>query len=450
MFRLLLLCCGVAVLGPLTAHAADSLNWRSDQNLVDANLTDDSLPQVLRKIAQATGWKIYYEPGSKGEISVKFANAPEDDALRRLLGKFNFAKETTNGVTHLLVFQTVSRAATQAVSVDKPKDYLIHNELLVKLKKNSPVSIEDLAKQLHARIIRRDDRIGLYRLQFDDEAAANAALQSLSGDDAVAAVGHNYIVDPPTPVDSGPALGGAGPASPASLLNPKAPDHNGLVIGLVDTAIQPQDGYSQYMLSPISVVGQGNTPSDQPAHATAMLETMVQSMGNDPSMIQPVNIYQNGEQTTTIELMEGILAAVNSGDQIVNLSLGGTGDSPMLQSLIDSAMQKGIVFVAASGNSGGTAPTYPASYPGVVSVGALSADGQLASYADRIPTLDSSAPGASFIPFGNQVWEVQGTSPATATASAWIANTYNENQGRLTLPQVVNQWIQLHPPPPAR
>jgi hypothetical protein len=440
--------CGVLAVAPLSLRAADSLQWTSVSNSVDANLYHNSLPQVLEKIAKATGWKIYYEPAAKADISVKFKSVQEDDALRRLLGKLNFAKETTNGVTHLLVFQTVSRAATQAVAADKPKDYLIRNELLIKLKKNAPISIDDLAKQFHAKILKRDDAIGLYRLQFDDEASANAALQALSNDNDVAAVGHNYIVDPPTPVSSGPALiGSGGPTSPASLLNPKAPDHNGLVIGLVDTAIQAQDGYSQYMLQPITVTGQSDLAADQPAHATAMLETMVQAMGNDPSMIQPVNIYQKGEQTTTLELMQGIIAAVNSGDQIINLSLGGTGDSPMLQSLIQAAQQKGVVFVAASGNSGGNAPTYPASYAGVVSVGALSPSGQFASYTDQIPNLDSAAPGTSFIPFGNQVWEVQGTSPATATASAWIANTYNENHGTIPLAQVVSQWIQLHPPP---
>jgi len=445
---------GLAALICAAARGADTLAWRADQDQVDANLAGCTLPQVLRKIAAATGWKIYYEPGSKANISVKFSNLEEDEALHRLLGKFNFAKETTNGVTHLLVFQTASRAATRAIVANKVKDYLIRNELLVKLKKNSPISIEDLAKQLHAKIVGRDDRIGLYRLQFDDEASATAALQSLSGDNSVAAVGHNYIVDPPTPAESGPVPTGAGGTpSPASLLNPKTPANGGLVIGLVDTAVQPQDGYSQYMLPAISVVGQADVPTDQPAHGTAMLDTMVQTMANNPSMIQPVTIYKEGEQTTTFEMMQGVAAAFYSGAQIISISSGETGGGStdggidMLGSLIDAISQRGPIFVAAAGNTPGTTPTYPAAYPPVISVTALDPNGQLAFYADDFNGVKSAAPGTSFTPFGNQIWEGQGTSEATAFASSWIANTYNENQGKIPLAQVVNQWILLHPPP---
>jgi hypothetical protein len=431
-----LICCGIAALSLPAAQAADSLVWRADQDQVDANLTGYTLPKVLRKIAGVTGWKIYYEPGSAADISVKFTNAPENEALRRLLGKLNFAKETTNGVTHLLVFQTVSRAATQAVAVDKIKDYLIRNELLVKLKKNSPISIEELAKQLHAKIVGRDDRLGLYRLQFDDEAAATAAQQALANNDSVAAVAHNYLVDPPTPAESGPMPFGR-PDSPASLLNPQTPANGAPVIGLIDTAVQSQAGYDQFMLTPISVVGQPDVPNDQPAHGTAMLETMVQAMSDNPSMIQPVVIYQNGEQTTTFELMQGILASVNAGDNPINLSLGGTGDSDMLHSLIDAAMQRGVVFVAASGNSGGTSLTYPAAYSGVISVTAP------ASYADNGSWVNTIASGTSYVPFQNLVWEVQGTSTSTANVTADI--TQMANSQHISLTSAATQWVQQHP-----
>jgi len=432
----------------LRAHAANSLVWHRQKGVVDADLSHCTLLQAMQRISRATGWKIAYEPGLEADVSIKFSNLPETEALRRLLGKFNFAKETTNGVTELLVFRTVPGAATQAL-VKKPKDYIIPNELLVKLRRNSPVTIEELATQLHAKILARDDRNLLYRLQFDDQAQADAAQQQLAGNDGVAVVGHNFYVDPPDP-QTGPGLGpGGGAISPASLLNPKSPSDGAPVIGLIDTAIQSVPGYDKYVLNPISVVGQADAPTDQPSHATAMLETMAQAMGNDPSMVQPVVIYKDGEETTTFELMQGILAAVNSGDNPINLSLGGTGNSPMLQALIEQASAQGVVFVAASGNSGGAAPTYPAAYANVLSVTAIDpATGQLASYADDFSGVKTSASGTSYVPFGGLLWEVTGTSPATASVTAQLVQEFNQTHTPMS--QLIAQWVQTHPAPPPR
>ncbi len=118
-------------------RAADSLDWRVKQNQVDANIDNGTLLPLLKKIARATGWKVYVEPGAATTVSVKFKEVSQDEALRRLLGKLNYARDATNGVTRLLVFRTMAGAATQAVPVEK-KDYRIHNEDLVKTQSMAP------------------------------------------------------------------------------------------------------------------------------------------------------------------------------------------------------------------------------------------------------------------------------------------------------------------------
>src|SRR5579863_9831986 len=187
------------------------LVWRATKNKVDADIDNCSLPKVLKKVAMSTGWHIYYEAGSNAPISVKFKDLPEDQALQRLLGDLNYARSTTNGVTQLLVFHTASTAATVAVS--ETNDYRIPNELLVKLKRNSRESIEQFAARFNAKILGRNDRALLYRLQFADEASANAAAQALANEPDVAVVSPNYRVDPPNPVQSSPVAatpGGTG------------------------------------------------------------------------------------------------------------------------------------------------------------------------------------------------------------------------------------------------
>ena len=167
------------MLAASAASAADALDWRAKQNQVDADIQTWDLSTLLKKIARQTGWKVYVEKGAETSVSVKFKNVPEDEALRRLLGKLNYSKDQTNGVSRLFVYRTAAKAATQVVVAEK-KDYRIANEDLVKLKRGATNSIDQLAKAVGAKVIGRNDGLGLYRLQFDDAASAAAGLQTLA------------------------------------------------------------------------------------------------------------------------------------------------------------------------------------------------------------------------------------------------------------------------------
>jgi hypothetical protein len=442
LFGLVCLALPLAVAGgPARATETNALSWRIKQNQVDAEIQKWPLSKLLNKIVSVTGWMVVVEPGLTNVVSAKFKNLPQDEALRHLLGKLNYFRDETNGVSRLKVWQTASTAATQRVQAEPKKDYRIPNELLVKLKRNPTNSMDQLAKQLGAKIISRNDKIGFYRLQFADGSTADAALQSLASDPSVAAVDSNYSVDRPTPVQltqSGPA-----PAGPLFNLNP--PVVNGPIVGLVDTAVDPPPEFQKYMLTPLSVVGTPDAPTDQPSHGTAMLETMLSSMAANPSMILPVDVYGSGESTTTYNVMEGIISAINAGANPINLSLGGTGNSPMLGSLIQEAEQKGIEFVAASGNTPGTEATYPAAYPGVLAVTASGANGQLAPYADDGSFVQVMEPGTAMIVWNGQEWIVVGTSTATATTTGAI--TELENQDHITAQQAAALLAKIHPGP---
>jgi len=442
--RFSLLCVALLLAAvPSPAHPPDTntLSWRVKQNQVDAEIQKWSLPKLLKKIALSTGWKVYVEPDTTATVSAKFKNLPEDEALRRLLGKLNYFRDETNGVARLIVFRTASKAATQAVQAEPKKDYRLPNELIVKLKRNPTNSIDQLAKQLGAKIISHDDKLGLFRLQFADGSTADAALQSLAAAPSVAAVDANYSVDRPAPVQ----ISQAGPAAAAPAFNLNPPVVNGPIVGLVDTSVDPPAEFQKYMLTPISVVGTSEEPSDLPTHGTGMLETVLGAMAANPSMVLPVDVYGSGESTTTYDVMEGIIAAVNAGANPINLSLGGTGNSPMLGSLIQEAEQKGIEFVAASGNTPGTEETYPAAYPGVVAVTASGPNGQLASYADDGSFVKAMEPGTAPVIWNGQEWLVTGTSPATATMTGAIVAL--ENQDHITAQQAAANLIQAHPPP---
>jgi Subtilase family len=430
------------------ALADNEVLWRTNQSGVSIDITNWNLTKLLQKISVNTGWRVYMERGTTATITARFKETSIDEVLKRLLHDVNYIQNvSSNGVPQLLVYRTVATAATEFVEAPKPetttnKNYRIPNELLVRLKRNSHESIDDIAKALGAKILERNDALGLYRLQFADAAAADAAATQLSNDPSVARVDSNYIVDPPAPAQSNLLVGG--PAGPQSLLNPKTPT-GGQIIGLIDTAVQMQPGMSSYAMTPLSVVGQPNPSADQITHGTSMFESMVQAMPDAPSKILPVDVYPDGDSTTTFDVAQGIIAAVSAGANPINLSLGGTGNSSLLADLISEGTQKGILFVAASGNTAGTSTTFPAAYPGVLAITASSPSGQLASYADDGSFVKAMEPGTAIVYLNGQAWQVQGTSTATAFATASIAQIVN--QQHIPLAQAVTQFIQSHPPP---
>jgi hypothetical protein len=439
----IIVACACLMLACGGARAADTnLLWDVQQNQVNANVQDWTLPRLLRKIHSLTGWEVWVEPGTTNIASAKFKGMTQDEALKRLLGRLNYFRDQTNGVSRLFVFQTAPAAAIEKVQPDPKKNYRIANEVLVKFKNHSTNSIDDLAKRLGAKIIARDDKIGFYRLQFPDGSTADSAIQTLNADPSVAQADANYSVDRPTPIQ----LTQTGPAAPGALFNLNPPTPNGPIVGLVDTAIiNPPQEFQKYMLTPVSVVGNSEEPTGEPTHGTAMMETMLGSMASNPSKILPVDVYGAGESTTTYDVMEGVVAAINAGANPINLSLGGTGNSQMLGTLISEAQQKGIEFVAAAGNTPGTELTYPAAYPGVFAVTASGPNGQLASYADDGSFVKAMDSGTSTIIWNGGEWVVQGTSPATAAMTGSI--TALENLDHIS-PQAAAQRLSLIYPAP--
>ncbi len=135
-----------------------------------------------------------------------------------------------------------------------------------------------------------------------------------------------------------------------------------------------------------------------------------------------------GTQLETTEIVQGILAAANSGPGVVNLSLGSDRKELLIEQAIYEAVRKGTLIVAASGNDGdqGSPLGYPASIPHVLTVGASDQDRAVASFSSRSRFVDLVAPGVE-MPIATALgkgWRTaDGTSfaaPLVSGASAWV------------------------------
>lgn len=95
--------------------------------------------------------------------------------------------------------------------------------------------------------------------------------------------------------------------------------------------------------------------------------------------------------------MDGITYAIRNNSDVISMSFGSEGSAVTEQVLLNSALNKGIVLVAAAGNDNTNSPFYPASYNGVISVGATDQTDQKASFSNYGPMVDVMAPGVSIL-----------------------------------------------------
>ncbi|MEV0805645.1 type VII secretion-associated serine protease mycosin [Micromonospora sp. NPDC050200] len=123
---------------------------------------------------------------------------------------------------------------------------------------------------------------------------------------------------------------------------------------------------------------------------------------------------------------KGVRWAVDNGARVINLSLGGSGDSPALAAALDYAFARDVVVVACTGNvATSTSPEvwYPAREPGVIAVAGLegSSDilwsGSITGHATTLTAPATRLVGAR--PGG--YWGVQGTSFASPLVAATAA-----------------------------
>ncbi len=126
-------------------------------------------------------------------------------------------------------------------------------------------------------------------------------------------------------------------------------------------------------------------------------------------------------------VVAGIDTALRRGTGVINLSLGSNFRDPLLEAIVNVAFGSGSLIVAASGNdrSHRSPLEFPASFPHVLTVGAIDQNGRPASFSSGSPYVDLAAPGQAIpvaVPPSGYSSD-SGTSfatPLTAGAAAWV------------------------------
>lgn len=183
----------------------------------------------------------------------------------------------------------------------------------------------------------------------------------------------------------------------------------GVTVAVVDTGIACYDeaGFMKgtdlagtSCVPGYNFVGKNDIAADDQGHGTHVAGTIAQTTNNGIGVaglahcakLMPVKVLSARGWGTMADVAEGIRWAADHGAQVINLSLGAPVKSKVVENAVKYAYKKGVVVVAAAGNSGKSVG-YPAAYPGVIAVSATDKNDNIAWFSSRGPEVAIGAPG---------------------------------------------------------
>jgi type VII secretion-associated serine protease mycosin len=185
---------------------------------------------------------------------------------------------------------------------------------------------------------------------------------------------------------------------------------SGVTVAVIDTGVKSSHSdLSGNVLSGTDYVAPGTSANDENGHGTHVAGIVAALHNNSRGIagmaprakILPVRVLDRNGSGTSANVAKGIIYAADRGAKVINLSLGSNRSSTAMQSAVSYAIGRNVLVVAAAGNSGcgllGAPTEYPASYSGVVGVGAVNQSISRASYSSCGSWVDVVAPGDRII-----------------------------------------------------
>lgn len=179
---------------------------------------------------------------------------------------------------------------------------------------------------------------------------------------------------------------------------------SGVTVAVIDTGIAPvRDLYETKFVKGYDFVNDREDAKDDNGHGTHVAGTIAQATNNKygvagiayEASLMPLKVLNEYGGGTVADIAEAIKFAADKGADVINMSLGGGGESQLMKQAIDYAHKKGVVIVAAAGNENDNGSSYPARYPHVIGVSAFGPNGEKAPYSNFGAGVDISAPGGS-------------------------------------------------------
>jgi thermitase len=202
----------------------------------------------------------------------------------------------------------------------------------------------------------------------------------------------------------------------------------------VDSDPEDELGHGTHVAGIIAARGEAMDPGVAPD--CRLMAVRVLATLRDGNRMQGAGIVDN--------INPGIKWAVDNHADVINMSLGirHTGGGLPHEDVIRYAISHGVTVVAASGNDGTATKYYPGALPGVIAVGAVDGQGQVAPFTSWGAPISVLAPGVNILSsFAHGRYAVaSGTSqasPCVAGAVALLKSFARDNDTQLGVEDVV-------------
>jgi len=150
------------------------------------------------------------------------------------------------------------------------------------------------------------------------------------------------------------------------------------VVALLDTGVDGSHSDLAGQLVPGTSILDGSAGTTDPnGHGTAMAGIIAAATDNGQGIagvgyagvkVMPITVLDAAGQGQDSDIILGVMYAVDHGADVINMSFSNPGYSSALQAAIDYAWAHNVVVVAATGNDGSSAATFPAGDRGVIGV----------------------------------------------------------------------------------
>ncbi len=296
-------------------------------------------------------------------------------------------------------------AASGAAETPAPSspDYL-PGQVLVRVEEGvSPAQVREIAGIVGAKVERRVASWGVYLLSFDQAKPVSEVVERLQGQPGVRYAEPNAKIQ----------VNGVG-NDPGTVTAAAA---SSVVVAIIDTGLNPLPFSGSIYTNTREIAGDGidndgngyvddvhgwdfyewdNDPrgsAGDGAHGTMVAGQVLKGAQGAGVSFLSCQVGP-GPWLSLDAIVEAIGYAVDQGARIINMSFGASFPYQVLTEAIQQAAQRGVLLVAAAGNSGSMLPSYPAGYSKeVVSVAASNNAGQKTWWSNYGSTVDFTAPG---------------------------------------------------------
>ena len=155
-----------------------------------------------------------------------------------------------------------------------------------------------------------------------------------------------------------------------------------------------------------SGTGSWSVPGNNNAHGTHVAGTIAAIantegikgvMSNQNVNLHIVKVFSEAGWTYSSSLVDAIQTCADNGANVVNMSLGGSQSSITEKNALKAVYDEGVLLIAAAGNSGNTAHSYPASYDSVMSVAAVDNRSDHAAFSQATNQVEIAGPGVAIL-----------------------------------------------------